>query len=337
MAFSMFSSSDRPTASISLSPAVVPSESLKIGDTFNLAVQIDDVNGLLQWVFGLSWNPNVLALTGTPVEGPFLKTTGDTLFVAATAPNNVEGRLPEVSSNLLSTNGVNGSGVLATVTFEVVGYGSSAIDFVDVYLRNAHAGAQGEIHFTISGAAFNLPSPFPTPTPTVSPTPTPSITTLPPKQGPHYLKVAGNGGFMAKYASGFSFTENKSKIFLLSAEPRYGYWTQNDTHMDWLEHEAFIHKGDPGFIINVTVRNDYTQSDGWTIVNPDNMTEIGLYVVLHGKNGSIIDAFQAYPSPNDNIFTCYIGETTSFEIFMATNNRQIDSYEILVAIIAAAC
>lgn len=138
---------------------------MTVGDTFDITIQIADVVDLWQWVVGLSWNRDVLAMQGSPVEGPFLKAGGTTLFLSAPA-NNTGGFLPEVSSTLLSATSVSGSRVLATVTFQIVGYGSSTIDFVDARLRDKSTG-HVDIPFTSTGSTFNLPSPSPTPSPSI--------------------------------------------------------------------------------------------------------------------------------------------------------------------------
>jgi hypothetical protein len=142
-------------------------------------------------------------------------------------------------------------------------------------------------------------------------------------QTPHYLA----------YSSG-----NESKIFLLSDDPTYGYWTQNDTHMDWFTNGPIIHKGDPVFIINATIRNDYTQNDQ-NKVNGDKFSWVVFNIVLYDKTGTVIDALQAYPQVdtrlNGHIFTFNTGETASYGVFMATGNRQIDHYEILVATVSS--
>ncbi len=131
---------------------------------------------------------------------------------------------------------------------------------------------------------------------------------------------------------------NVTKVFLLSAEPRYGYWTLNDTHMDWFSNGPIIHKGDPVFIINATIRNDYTQNDQWK-VDSSNRSFVVLNVNLYSKNGTAINAFQAYPQVdtrlNGHIFEFDSGETSSIGLFMATNSRGIDRYEILIATVSS--
>jgi hypothetical protein len=159
-------------AGVYISPAVVSTGALNVGDTFDVSVEVSDVVGLWQWVFGLSWDPSVLALEGSPVEGAFLKQGGSTFFVA-TPVDNAAGSLPEVSSTLMSASSVDGSGVLATVTFKVVGYGSTNINLVEVHLQGPSSGSNSDhpqIAFTSAGSTFNLLSPTSSPTPTPSPT-----------------------------------------------------------------------------------------------------------------------------------------------------------------------
>jgi len=142
-------------------------------------------------------------------------------------------------------------------------------------------------------------------------------------QSPHYLA----------FSSG-----DESKIFLESTKASYGYWSLNDTHMDWFTNGPIIHKGDPVFIINATVRNDYTQNDQYK-VDSSNRSSVVLNVKLYDKDGAVIDALQAYPQVdtrlNGHIFRFNSGETFSFGLFMATNNQNINHYEILVATVSS--
>lgn len=135
------------------------------------------------------------------------------------------------------------------------------------------------------------------------------------------------------YSSG-----NVSKIFLVSAEPRYGYWTQNDTHMDWFTNGPVIHKGDQVFVVNATIRNDYTQNDQYR-VGSDNRSHVVLTVKLYDKDNHVIIALQAYPRVdtkfNGSVFAFESGKTTSFELYLATGNRNIDHYEIFVEVVAS--
>jgi hypothetical protein len=137
-------------------------------------------------------------------------------------------------------------------------------------------------------------------------------------------------------------SSNATKIFLVSAEPRYGYWTQNDTHMDWFSNGPVIHKGDPVFVVNLTVRNDYTKNDGAGVlgrVDSQNRSSVGFTVTLFDKDNNVISAVQAYPKTvtqlNLSFFALQSGETASCELYFATCNRNIDHYEIFVAYVSS--
>ena len=148
------------------------------------------------------------------------------------------------------------------------------------------------------------------------------------------------------YLTNLQFNSNATKIFLVSATARYGNWQQDDTSINYPlmgSYSLVIHKGDPCLIINVTVRDDYTPKDSGTSFNPDapigNLTGdylsyIVLKVSLYGENGSAISAvdFTLPKSPSGEYqFSLKSGETTSFDITLATANRDVDHYEINVA------
>jgi hypothetical protein len=161
-----------------------------------------------------------------------------------------------------------------------------------------------------------------------TPTPTPSFSTSNIKPvNPHYLA--------------FSYG-NESKIFLISAEPKYDYWTQNDTHMDWFANGPVVHRGDPVFVVNLTIRNDYTQNDSAgavSAVDSQNRSSVGFTVTLFDKNNNVIDALQAYPQTvtalNVSFFSFKSGEAESFELYFATGNREIDHYILFVAYVSS--
>ncbi|MGD6853348.1 MAG: hypothetical protein ACQCN6_14915, partial [Candidatus Bathyarchaeia archaeon] len=58
LVFITLSASAASTASIYLNPATVPTDALTVGDTFEVTIQIADVNALWQWAVKLSWNPD---------------------------------------------------------------------------------------------------------------------------------------------------------------------------------------------------------------------------------------------------------------------------------------
>jgi len=135
---------------------IPPTETPKliVTETFDVNVVIHDVTNLCAWQARIVFDPKVMVVTNV-VEGPFLQEgEGNTLFVAVT--RIVEGIFSQDTLNTndpftLITNdetnpdsvllgcafigeahGVSGRGVLATVTFGVIGEGSHGLEITDV-------------------------------------------------------------------------------------------------------------------------------------------------------------------------------------------------------------
>lgn len=87
-------------------------------------------------MFGLSWNSSVLQAVSVE-EGPFLQQAGYTLLVDGTT-NNGLGVISPPYACALTENSVNGTGVLAYVTFNVTGFGDSYLNLTDTGLMNAN-------------------------------------------------------------------------------------------------------------------------------------------------------------------------------------------------------
>jgi hypothetical protein len=111
---------------------------------------------LWQWETGLSWDPAVLNFTGIQ-EGSFLKSAGETLYEPAVA-DYANGNLPMVSSVLRSASSANGSGVLATVTFEVLSVSDTTIQLHDTVLRGSNTGHPEIAHSSVNGEVVAAPS-----------------------------------------------------------------------------------------------------------------------------------------------------------------------------------
>ena len=137
----------------------------------------------------------------------------------------------------------------------------------------------------------------------------------------------------------FFYENATSKIFLVSATPRYDYWTKNDTPMTWFTNGPVIHTGDPVFVVNVTVRNDYTLNDQ-NRVNSANFSVVILYVTLYDGNNNVISAPKAYPKVDSNYYTSNqwnfdSGKSSSFELYFLTTDRNVDHYQISVALVSS--
>ena len=128
----------------------------------------------------------------------------------------------------------------------------------------------------------------------------------------------------------------ETKFFLVSATPRYGYYRA--TFRVLSIPSSWIHKGDPCFIINFSLRNDYTEEEIQNLTPPfanNTRAWVGLRFELFDRNGNSIDAVSTGANgrflPNDLFNTAMgSGDTRSWEVYLATENRGIDHFEIYI-------
>lgn len=130
---------------------------------------------------------------------------------------------------------------------------------------------------------------------------------------------------------------NKTKIFLVSTDnPQYGFCNWSYCPVGSID----VQKGDPCFIMNVTIRNDYTTDSFWM----DEDSPSGLYnnhvkltANLYNQQGRV-DAIDV-TNPNNSlhgghVFVVELGATHSIELYLATDCTNIERYEIDVAYVA---
>ena len=117
-----------------------PSITRATGETFTVDISIADVEDLYAYAFKLKWNGPVLNATSI-TEGPFLEQGGTTFFVPKIFnepdPAGESDYIYVVNTLMGAVPGVNGSGVLATVTFLVEAEGESALDLYETQLLNS--------------------------------------------------------------------------------------------------------------------------------------------------------------------------------------------------------
>ncbi len=107
-----------------------------------------------------------------------------------------------------------------------------------------------------------------------------------------------------------------SSIYLISAKPYYGTYQRTTV-----------------FMINVTVRSDYTlqQPPPNTYPPEVNVTYFILYAKLYDIKGAQINSTLYTPSGPPSLYWQVFlndGQTTSLTIYMATNNRDVDHYTL---------
>ncbi len=112
-----------PILSFSTGPAA------QVGSTVTYNIAIDDIADLYSYQFSINYDARYLrALNVT--EGAFLGTAGSTVSGVLGMDT---GLIDFVYGSLLGpTPGASGSGLLASITFEAIGVGTSALSFADV-------------------------------------------------------------------------------------------------------------------------------------------------------------------------------------------------------------
>jgi hypothetical protein len=118
-----------------------------VGSTVTVPVSIDTGTGaILGWGFNLAWNPAVLSLTSW-TEGPFLSSAAAAVLPAGTASTfRVGGTINNTAGTLVGATvaglgfpagtGVTGAGVIANLTFTVIGAGKANFAFSNVLIPN---------------------------------------------------------------------------------------------------------------------------------------------------------------------------------------------------------
>jgi hypothetical protein len=119
------------TALVGLSgPDLVPN----VGENFNITLRVQNATELWGWGSALSWDCDVLELTNI-TEASFLSSADNTMFLTSINSNATSnGTLQDMGSSLMSNSSVNGSGDLATLTFQVLSCEPTTINITDVQL-----------------------------------------------------------------------------------------------------------------------------------------------------------------------------------------------------------
>jgi uncharacterized repeat protein (TIGR02543 family) len=153
-----------PVFRISATPTTIetnpPTSYITVAKTLSIDVNVTDVTLLTSWQFTIYFNNSVLNCTGV-TEGPFLKSGGGTYF-GNNINNNYNSTYGSVQaySTLLGNTNVNGSGVLATITFNASAVGDSPLHLSDTKLGDQNIPPQPITHTTIDGTvhvqAFTL-------------------------------------------------------------------------------------------------------------------------------------------------------------------------------------
>ncbi len=135
-----------------------PSLSNPIGGTFSVDMYLNGATGVWGWSAGVTWNPSVLSCTSI-TEGTYLSASGGTLF----APGFIDNYLGKVDAGIADAylsyqSATASSGVLATLTFQILSYGNSNLNITagtpaTLLNQNVPHGAIGPV--TLNNATYS--------------------------------------------------------------------------------------------------------------------------------------------------------------------------------------
>jgi hypothetical protein len=118
-----------------------PHTMAELDDVFSVNATVNNVTDLGGWEFKLYFLKSLINFA-TTAEGPFLKQGGSTVFFIVESTNShnaTHGRVWLTCSLLGGVPGVNGSGTLATINFQAVGFGTTPLHFADSVLGDSTA------------------------------------------------------------------------------------------------------------------------------------------------------------------------------------------------------
>jgi hypothetical protein len=130
---------------------------------------------------------------------------------------------------------------------------------------------------------------------------------------------------------------NQTKIFLITAIPSYGTYPFDDTKGYGVKPD--IHHGDPCFIINVTVRNDYSPQNplpfgGFGDWAAKGMAFVALSAKLYDVNGNRIEAtdvtppYPQGPQLDAPVMRLDSGQVVSFSMYLKTARQDVKAFTI---------
>jgi hypothetical protein len=131
-------------------------------------------------------------------------------------------------------------------------------------------------------------------------------------------------------------------IFLISATPSYGTYPYGDT--EGYGEKPDVHRGDPCFIVNVIVRNDYSPQnplrlEGFGDWAAKGQAFVALSAKLYDINGNRIEATNVtppYPNPNGPQFDAPVmlldtGEVVSVSLYFETARHDVKAFTVYIA------
>lgn len=142
-----------PATVVAVDPKTTATEP---GESFEINLTVSNVSDLYGWQFNLTFDPTILNAVNV-TEGPFLKQAGDTWLLGPTI-NNIAGFVFCGDSLFpFPDEGATGSGVLASITFNVTAEGKSDLHFFEMILKTVEENLPVPIDHTAVDGLFTYP------------------------------------------------------------------------------------------------------------------------------------------------------------------------------------
>ena len=120
---------------VSVTPQVVNAE---LGDVFTIDITVEPVDAEVYGAqYDLYFDNSILSATDQ-TQGTFLSQNGDSTFESKNKINNTIGKIMYGETILLAPNGVTAPGTLASITFEVIGDGTSDLNLENAVLSDSY-------------------------------------------------------------------------------------------------------------------------------------------------------------------------------------------------------
>lgn len=149
---------------LSVSPSA---NNVTVGTTFSVDIRITGVTDLYGWQLDLNFGPSGLLNASPATEGSFFG--GTTSFFGAGTVDNTGGTITSMFNALSGSSGVNGDGILASLSFEAIGEGTATLSLMNVLLSNSNLddiffswpdnALSAAVNISRDGGNFDLPEP----------------------------------------------------------------------------------------------------------------------------------------------------------------------------------
>ncbi len=160
--FTMAPLNAQQTTKVSVDPAVIQINNAYVGQRITININVSNVQHLWAWALkDIHFNPVVLNLSSV-MEGSFLNSSGSMTFFTWSSSSRdkiTNGTIPEIVGAIAEDASISGSGVIATLTFNVLSVGNSDINLGSVELMdNAGNLSHDRITVTSTNGVIRLSS-----------------------------------------------------------------------------------------------------------------------------------------------------------------------------------